>query len=258
MWNWVAKLQELINQGKAVAVVTVTRCSGSTPRETGAKMLVLANGTFLGTIGGGQLEKQVVEDSIRCLNEGKSRTLHFPLHASVGQCCGGVVELLVEVINQGPELYLFGGGHVGQALAKTLQDTPFRVTLIDERPEWATPAIVPAGVKCFCEKPSAFLEQADFQAEKTYVVIMTHDHELDLQILSAILRDPSKFKRRYLGLIGSGNKWKSFQAKLKSQRIDEEQIQTVRCPVGIDIGGKSPQEVSISIAAELLKIHYGK
>ena len=254
MWNWVNKLQELHNSGQAVAIVTVTRCSGSTPRKTGAKMLVLADGTFFGSIGGGQLEKQAIEDAVRSIQEGRSRTLHFPLHASVGQCCGGVVELLVEVLNQGPDLYLFGAGHVGQALCRVMKETPFKIHLIDERPEWVQNPAIPAGVNRIQSNWTTFCDHARWNDKMTYVAIMTHEHALDQEILRSLVDRPT----RYLGLIGSQTKWQSFQNQLTKDGVSSELLSKVRCPIGLNVGGKSPQEVAISIAAELLQIHYGK
>lgn len=245
MWNWAAKLQTLSAEREPFAIVTVTRCSGSTPRETGAKMFVCSDGRFFGTIGGGGLEKQAISDALRCLSEGQSRTLHFPLHAAVGQCCGGVVELLVEVMNSGPLLYIFGAGHVGQALVRTLADTPFRVETVDARPEWNA---------THCISPLEFVTEGKWDAKNSHVVIMTHDHELDYQLLKAILPKTPRF----LGMIGSQNKWKSFQNQLQAAGFSPEAWKSVHCPVGLPIGGKSPQEVAISIAAELLKEHYEK
>src|SRR4051812_50163059 len=111
MWNWVSRLEELRSQGHAVVAVTVTQCSGSTPREPGAKMLVLGNGEFYGTVGGGHLEELALADARKILQEGGSRQIRYPLGAKTGQCCGGVVELFFESINVGPRLYLFGAGH---------------------------------------------------------------------------------------------------------------------------------------------------
>src|SRR6185312_16048301 len=127
MWNWVPVLEQYRKQGVPLALVTVTQCTGSTPRETGAKMIVRANGAFNGTIGGGHLEEIAIKDALACISANESRTHRYPLGAKTGQCCGGVVELLIEVMNAGPHLYLFGAGHVGQAVCRTMIGTPFTV-----------------------------------------------------------------------------------------------------------------------------------
>jgi len=254
MWNWIEKLTELHASQQPFAIVTVTRCSGSPPRETGAKMLVHANGELFGTIGGGQLEHQVRSDALLCIQEGVTKTIHYPLYASVHQCCGGVVEVLVEVLNQNPAFYLFGAGHVGQALCRTLAGTPFQVHLIDERTEWVHAPELPADVVRHQKSWDSFAHEARWDKQHTYVAIMTHEHELDLEILRGLLSRPT----RYLGMIGSATKWKSFQEKLLAAGAPQAQLDRVKCPIGLALGGKSPQEVAISIAAELLTVHHGK
>jgi xanthine dehydrogenase accessory factor len=255
-WNWISKLEELRKSGKPFASVTVTQCTGSTPREVGAKMLVLADGTFFGTIGGGHLERLAIEDALKGISEGASKSVRYPLGAKTGQCCGGIVELLFETLNTGPKLYLFGAGHVGQAVCKTLSGTPFTVHLIDERKAWIeSPGVSPDAVTHLSEWED-FVEQAEWDSERTYVAIMTFRHDTDERILEDILR--KKRKTRYLGLIGSESKWERFKQRLTARDIGEEALSSVRCPIGLPVGGKAPQEVAISLAAELLQAHYGK
>lgn len=254
MWNWISKLEELRAQGTAVVAVTVTQCTGSTPRETGAKMLVLATGEFFGTIGGGHLEELALADAKKCLAEGASKTIRYPLGAKTGQCCGGVVDLLFEVINTGPRLYLFGAGHVGQAVARTLSGTPFAVHVIDEREEWIRSEQLPAEVvRHHCEWDD-FVGEAQWDREKTYVAIMTHRHDTDQEIIEDVIERPA----RYIGLIGSRAKWERFKQRLEAKGTNADAVARVTCPLGLDIGGKAPQEVAVSLAAELLKIHYGR
>lgn len=130
MWNWVDKLVELKNQPLALA--TIAHVKGSAPRNEGAKVIVLSDGTFFGTIGGGNLEKQVLEDAQRYLKEDRTQSIHYTLCESTGQCCGGVVDVLIEVLNMNPKVYIFGAGHVGQALCRTLVGTIFAVHAIDQ------------------------------------------------------------------------------------------------------------------------------
>jgi xanthine dehydrogenase accessory factor len=252
MWNWITKLEELRAQGRPVVAVTVTQCSGSTPRDTGAKMLVLEDGTFFGTIGGGHLEDLAIADARKCLEEGASRTIKYPLGAKTGQCCGGVVELLMEVVNNGPRLYIFGAGHVGQAACRTLVGTPFSVHVVDERAEWVNSDAIPGEVvRHHCEWDD-FVEEARWDADRTYVAIMTHRHDTDQDIIEDVIKRPAK----YIGMIGSRGKWERFRQRLTARGVSEETLARVRCPLGIDIGGKAPQEVAVSLAAELLKTHY--
>jgi xanthine dehydrogenase accessory factor len=252
MWDWLSKLQELRDRGVPGAVVTVVRCTGSTPAAPGAKMIVERDGTLHGTIGGGHLEQIATSDALAALAAGEARAFRYPLGATAGQCCGGVVETFVEVAGAGPHLYLFGAGHVGQAVCRALVGTPFRVHAIDEREEWSS--AVPAEVARHMMPWDAFVADATWSAESTYVAIMTHRHDVD----EAIVADVVRRQARFVGLIGSQTKWRRFRERLEARGIPAEAIDRVRCPIGIDIGGKSPQEVAISVAAQLLAVHHGR
>lgn len=259
-WDWISKLDQLRRSSTPVVMVTVSGGTGSTPRDAGAKMLVLADGSFFGTIGGGHLEALAIEDAKKRLNSADadlgSKTIRYPLGAKTGQCCGGVVDLFFEPLNAGPHLYLFGAGHVGQAIAKTLEGTPFTVHVIDERSEWVNAPALPAGVvRHECEWDE-FVSSARWDRQKTYVSIMTFRHDLDEKILEDILRHGRP--ARYVGLIGSFAKWEKFKARLTQRGLPEAELLRVKSPIGIDIGGKAPQEIAISLGAELLGIHYGK
>lgn len=246
-WDWIRILNELNRTQQPFVLVTVGRCNGSTPRETGAKMIVTPN-QFWGTIGGGQLENLAISEARECLKTARAKCVDYPLHASAQQCCGGVVQMIYEPVNVGPRLSIFGGGHVGQALARVLEDTPFQYTLIDERPEWVQP---PLSWKTYISERT---QNHSWDCNRDYVAILTHSHETDFEILKSLLKTPL----RYLGLIGSETKWKSFQGKFSEEGCTESDLQRIHCPIGLELGGKSPKEVAISIAAELLKTHYGR
>jgi xanthine dehydrogenase accessory factor len=254
MWNWISALEKFRLAGQPLVLVTVTRCTGSTPRDTGAKMIVLPDGRICGTIGGGHLEQLAIQDAIACLQAQRSETRRYPLGARVGQCCGGIVELLMEVMHAGPRLYLFGGGHVGQAVCRTLAGTAFEVHLVEERQEWASPAVLPPEVITHTDGWELFAEQATWDAERTFVAIMTHQHDLDQQILQVVLARPSA----YVGLIGSDAKWARFRQRLLARGVTAASLDRVRCPIGVGVGGKAPQEIAISVGAELLRAHYGE
>lgn len=257
MWNWIPILEQHRKQGQPLALVTVTRCTGSTPRETGAKMLVLPSGKFQGTIGGGHLEELALRDAAKAIEQNLSQTIQYPLGAKTGQCCGGVVELLIEVMNAGPHLYLFGAGHVGQAVSQTLRGTPFTVHLIDEREEWVMSQALSEEVVRHHAEWDDFVDGANWDASKTYVAVMTHRHDLDQDIIEFMIGAKAP-DVRYVGLIGSRAKWERFKQRLTLKGLSEEQLARVKCPIGLDVGGKAPQEVAISVAGELLKIHYGR
>lgn len=252
MWHWLNRAQELAATGQVFALVTVTAIKGSTPREPGAKLLVFPDGRFEGTIGGGQLEKLVLEDAQKRLAEAVNASGNYPLCFRTGQCCGGAVETFVEVVGLGPKLYVFGAGHVGQSLCQTMMGTPFSVHAVDARREWIEHAGLPSGVVRHHEDPLRFVERLAWDRQRTYVAIMTHDHQLDLDLTFAISRKPARF----IGLIGSETKWQRFQQRLAALGATKDEVQRIHCPIGVGNFGKAPREVAISAAAQLLKLHH--
>jgi xanthine dehydrogenase accessory factor len=251
MWDWVSKVHKLKEKNNSFVIATVVGSDGSTPREVGAKMLVL-EAEFFGTIGGGQLEHLVMEDARKLLKEGQSQTIEYPLGAKTAQCCGGKVSICFEIINSGPRLYLFGAGHVGQAVAQVLNGTAFQVQIVDSRKEWVESENIPEETKKFHMEWDDFIAQAKFDSQNTYAAVMTHDHDLDQNIIEKLIECDA----RYIGLIGSKAKWARFQKRLLARGANKDKISRVTCPLGIDVGGKSPKEVAVSLASELLSIYY--
>jgi len=249
MWDWISTLSRLQQQSIPFALVTIIDDTGSTPRNIGAKMVVVEGGEFYGTVGGGNLEKMVLEAAVECLEQGQSKMVSISLGAQAGQCCGGVVDLFIEVHGRRPTVFIFGAGHVGQALAQVLIGTPFVVQLIDQRSDWPKEIIGPE-IKIIKENPLEIIKNLNFNQNLSYVVILTHSHDLDFQLLSSILDFPTK----YVGVIGSLTKWHRFKKRLMEFGHDQAKWEKVKCPIGITIGGKSPKEVAISIAAELLSV----
>jgi xanthine dehydrogenase accessory factor len=253
MSAWLDSVLDARARGVPASLVTVVRCSGSTPVAPGARMVVFADGSIAGTIGGGHLEQLAIADAVsRLRGEAETGIVRYPLGATAGQCCGGIVEVFVEALNQGPVLYLFGAGHVGQAVCRALAGTPFVVHAIDEREDWS--AAVPASVHRHTMAWDEFVRDASFSAERTYVAIMTHRHDIDEAIVADVVKRPA----RYLGLIGSRTKWQRFRQRLVARGLEESALDRVHCPIGLDIGGKAPQEVALSVAAQLLAVHHGR
>jgi xanthine dehydrogenase accessory factor len=250
MWDWIGKSQELKALGVHFVILTVVKVTGSVPREVGAKMIVLEDGSFFGTVGGGGLEKNALEEALRFLRDGGEPLLRMALTPEHGHACGGTVEVLFEVMNSADNVFVFGVGHVGQALCRVLDETPFVVHAVDERAEWIDSPRLPSSIQRHAQVWSDFAKKACWRADSTYVVILTWSHELDFSILQHVLQMPCK----YIGVIGSKRKWLAFREKLLAQGISESALARVCCPVGLALGGKSPQEVAISIAAELLQV----
>jgi xanthine dehydrogenase accessory factor len=251
MWDWIGKLGELRNNGQLAVLVTVTKSTGSTPRKHGAKMIVLPDGTFFGTVGGGVPEYYALEDARKCLEDMQCSTTKIPLQQR-GEfpACGGTMELYMEVINNNPFLYLFGAGHIGLSLCQVLEGTPFRIHLIDERDEWINSASIPSGVFRHQCHWSDFIEKANWCDKRTFVTILTFNGTVDQQVLEEVLPHPARF----IGMIGSKAKWAGVQTNLEGKGLD---LTRVRCPVGHDNGGKSPREIAISIASQLLSTYNG-
>lgn len=249
-WDWLETGARLRADGRPFALVTVVAVKGSAPRGPGAKMIVLPNGEFHGTVGGGQLERLVLDDARGALAQAISEPKKYPLCLRTGQCCGGAVETFIEIVGVGPSLYLFGAGHVAQSLCQVLQGTPFTVHVIDARKEWLDHPALPAVVRRHEEPWEEFMAKASWHRELTYAAVMTHEHDLDLAVIAELVKRPARF----IGLIGSGTKWQRFQQRLTALGADADQIARVQCPIGTLELGKAPREVAISVAAELLRL----
>lgn len=253
MNNWIALLEEFKNKKTPIALVTVTKILGSAPCKVASKMIVVSQKVIYGTIGGGKLEFQVIDQAVQAIKENKIKEFSFTLGPEFEQCCGGKVELIIEPMNQSPELYLFGAGHIGLALCAVLKDTPFAITLLDTRENWLETIKIDQSITYNAIAFDHYKQTINW-GQNCYVVIMTHDHKLDFEITALALHSETK----YIGLIGSKTKKQKFNNLLINELNFEAGIKPVHCPVGMDLGGNSPKEIAISVAAELLKVFYAK
>jgi xanthine dehydrogenase accessory factor len=251
MAAWLDALVAAERDNQPAVLVTVLTVKGSTPREAGAKMVVSADGLFC-TIGGGNLEHQC-EAAARTLlaqdAEGPSQR-DFPLGPELGQCCGGHVSVLFEVLRP-PRLHvaLFGAGHVGKALIKLLADLPCRVSWIDSRPESLPANLPPAITPLRIAEPARAVENVP---AGSLVVVMTHDHQMDFDIVSAALRRPDFLA---VALIGSETKRARFAGRLARAGLPRAAIDRLICPIGLPgIEGKEPAIVALSVAAQILQL----
>jgi xanthine dehydrogenase accessory factor len=249
MWDWLTKAYELQSQQESFVIVTVIGTKGSTPRDAGAKMLVTAKSESFGTIGGGNLELKVQKEAQDYLLRAMSGRERFPLCYKTGQCCGGALEVYYELVGVSPQLVIFGAGHVAQAITETLKDTPFKLTVVDERQEFLKK--LPQNTRT-CDDPFEFIDSFSWNRHKTSAVVMTHEHDLDLKLITKLLDKPA----RYLGLIGSETKWARFRMALKKSQVNEDLLGRVECPIGNKNQGKAPKEVAIGFANKLLEMHY--
>jgi xanthine dehydrogenase accessory factor len=248
-------------------LVTVAAAQGSTPRDPGTWMLVFAAGEA-GTIGGGHVELEAMALARELLSGGQlePRQRDYALGPSLGQCCGGTMQLRFERVGRADidalrarlsprlaPLALFGGGHVGRAIVQALAPLPFAVTWIDSRDE-IFPATVPANVQCEHSDPVHAAVPA--LAAGSRVLVMSFSHAEDLDIVAACLqRLRGQGDLPYVGLIGSKTKWATFRHRLEQRGFAAAELGRITCPIGIPgIEGKQPEVIAASVAAQLLQV----
>ncbi len=243
------KILQIINSDDKAALCTIISTNGSTPLKAGAKMIVWNDGKIFGTIGGGSLEKKVTEDAIEICQSRQAQVFTHELLRQHSMCCGGTVEVFIEPVLNQPQLYIFGAGHVGKALSGYAKDMGFRVTLIDERKEifYNVPL---ENITVANTSHQDFLDSIKFD-KNVFVVICTHIHAYDREILSRCIKQPLT----YLGMIGSMRKVKVTRKMfLSSGTVTEEELNKVDMPIGFDIGGNTPGEIAISILAKMIAV----
>ncbi len=248
-------LAELEKNNEAAALCTVVSSRGSTPRHSTSKMLVYEDGHILGTVGGGELENRVFEEAIQSLVDGQPRLLEYnlsdPARGDVG-VCGGTVEVFVEPILPAPTLVVVGGGHVGKAVAHLAKWLGFRVAVSDDRPEFCTPEENP-DADVFYPVPMEKLTEQFKVTNQTYFVLTTRGVAVDAPGLPSLLDSPAA----YIGVIGSKRRWKMTVDKLKEMGVSEEKIARVHSPIGLELQAETPQEIAVSILAEILMLRGG-
>ena len=243
------KVGEIENSNTKAVVCTIISTKGSTPRKIGAKMIVFTTGKILGTIGGGALEKKVIEQAQETIKTTLARIVSHNLVSELGMCCGGTVELFLEPIMNKKKLYIFGAGHIGIALAQFSKNLDFNVTLIDSRTEMFEDFDC-SEIEINQEHHSNAITQLVFD-EHTFVVILTHDHAYDREILALT----SQKKTGYIGMIGSKRKVEIAKKNLlASKLITVAEILKVDMPIGLEINAKTPQEIAISILGKLIHV----
>lgn len=240
--------QAIENRRRAVLCI-VTSVKGSTPRKQGAKMIVYENSEIFGTIGGGDLEKKVIENALEVLKTHKPAVFKHDLLHQHGMCCGGTVEIYIEPIMNKKKLYIFGSGHTGQALAKFAVNFEFDIFVIDERKEYLDVLAVDGINKMNLEHDKA-LRTLPFNND-VFIVIVTHSHQIDRDILAYCIKKPFA----YLGMIGSERKVKVTKKMFIDGNIGTlDELEKVHMPIGMDISAETPEEIAVSILGELIKV----
>lgn len=249
--TWIQAVADCERRGQPYVLVTVLGVTGSVPREPASKMVVTREHSY-DTIGGGHLEYRVIARARERLanHEYSYELAHFPLGASLGQCCGGSVAVLLEAQSGGDaRLVVFGAGHVSHALMRIVGDLPWQITWVDSRQE-CFPATVPTNTTVHCTDDPA--GDVPGLCSNAHVLILTHNHALDYDLCQALLKQDDVLT---IGLIGSQTKAERFRKRLDHRGYTQTDIDRIRCPVGrSDIPGKRPMEVAVSISAELLSL----
>ncbi len=240
---------EAANRGQACALCTVVGIAGSTPRSGGARMLVMQDGTILGTVGGGAFEHRVIMEAQAAIQEGHPRRFAVHLTRDLGMCCGGAMETYIEPLKPREDVVIYGGGHVGAATAHLADALGFAVTVVDERSDWIEASRFPEGSNCMEADPRTRLDDVPW-GPHAYHLIVTHSHQLDQDLLEEVL--PRQVG--WLGMIGSRSKVAKFFVRLQAGGTDPALFRKLSAPVGLDIGAETPEEIAISIVAEMVRV----
>jgi xanthine dehydrogenase accessory factor len=250
-------LTAALERGEDAALVTIVSAQGSTPQRVGAKMLVFPDGHTVGTIGGGCYENDAFWKAKEAIQSRKPQLIKYDLTDDFAQesglICGGSMQVYIEPLESTPRLYVIGAGHVGYHLANLAHTIGFRLHVLDDREKFASRDRFPDAAEVIVDTIPEWLRTADIPSN-AYVVIVTRGHTHDLDALRALAtRD-----LRYLGLIGSKAKVKRIYDALLAEGMSPELLRRVHAPVGLDIGAVSPEEIAVSILAELIAVRRGK
>ncbi len=244
-------------EGRPVALVTVVRAQGSTPQRVGARMLVFEDGAILGTIGGGCYEQDACGKARLALATGRSTLAHYDLNDDFaedqGLVCGGQMDVFIDPLLPLPRVCVIGAGHVGFHTARLASLVGFAVTVVDDRSSFADPARFPDAEHVEVADIPEWLTEAPV-SPRDYLVIVTRGHREDLAaVRAAVSREVA-----YVGLIGSRAKIARLYAMLEADGVAPERLRAIHAPIGLDIGAVTPEEIAVSIVAELVAHRRGK
>ena len=249
IYQAIAVLQE---KRESAALCTVVSSQGSTPRHVGSKMLVFPDGRFIGTVGGGDLEHRVIDEAWMAITDGQPRRLKYnmadPSRGDPG-VCGGTVEVFVEPILPPAMIVVIGGGHVGRAVVHLAKWLGFQVAVSDDRPEFCNPESAP-GADAYYPVPMEKLPDQLKITRQTFLVLTTRGSNIDVAGIQPLLDSPAA----YIGVIGSKRRWATTVGELKKKGVPEEKISRVHSPMGLELQAETPEEIAVSIMAEILMV----
>lgn len=248
-------LAELESSGEGGVVCTIISSRGSTPRHSGSKMLIYADGHFIGTVGGGEVESRVIHEALDALQTGAPRLLKYdmvdPSQGDPG-VCGGQLEVYVEPIIPRATLLIIGGGHVGKAVAHLARWLDFRVAVSDDREEFCTPEANP-DADAFYPVKMVDLPAKMKITPQTYIVLTTRGVDIDTLGLPGLLNSPAG----YIGVIGSKRRWTMTRNALLQMGVSEDKIDRVFSPIGLELNAETPEEIAVSIMSEIIMLRNG-
>ena len=251
------KVAGLLKRGHRLAVATLIESSGSTPRKAGARMAVLEDGSIVDSIGGGAFEALVIEDARALLRTGGTAIKDYSFSegnspGSTGMVCGGRARVHLQVETPPERLLVFGAGHVGTALTRLASGLGFATTLLDDRPDFLERDRFPFPVDLIQTGPD-FAGDLPPVDSATYVAVVTRCHRTDFAALRRVVGSPAA----YIGLIGSRRKVRVVMARLRKEGIPPDLLERVHAPIGLSIGACTPEEIAVSIAAEMIQVRRG-
>ena len=243
-------IAESEGNNQAIALCTIVRTRGSTPRRVASKMLVFQTGEIQGSVGGGEIERRVISAALAALRDGRPVYLEYdmvdPSQGDPG-ICGGQVEVYVEPIMPKPVVVVIGGGHVGKAVVHLAHWLGFRVVVSDDRPEFCNPQAVPeadAYYPVMMQELSRHLEITPW----TYLILTTRGVDVDVPGLPALLDSNAA----YIGVIGSRKRWLTTRKQLLELGVTEEKLSRIHSPIGLELNAETPEEIAVSIMAEII------
>ncbi len=230
------------------ALLTVVETHGSAPRKAGTHLLLADDGESVGTLGGGAIEFEALAQARTVLESGRALLFHRHLGRDLGMCCGGEMSVFIEAVEPKPRLFVFGAGTIGAPLVALAQSCGFELTVVDDRGEWARADRFP-GATVMCRDPEEAAGALDL-GPTDYACVLTHDHALDDRVVRILIRRPLAF----LGMIGSRTKQRAFVERLRDEGVTAEEMARLCTPVGLAIGARTPEEIAVSIVAQLIAV----
>jgi xanthine dehydrogenase accessory factor len=242
-------LNQAVGAGKPVVLCTVVNTRGAVPRHAGSKMLVFKDGHTEGTVGGGEIENLVIQEALKSIQDGKTRFLNYDMidvETDPG-VCGGTVTLYVEPYLREATVVVVGAGHVGRAVIHLAKWLGFRVVVSDDREDLCRPENAPGG-DLYLTTPMQDLPAEMEIDSRTYLVLVTRGVDIDAAGIPSLLKTAAL----YIGLIGSKRRWAHTREKLIEAGLTEEDIARIKTPIGLEIGAETPEEIAVSIMAEII------